>query len=235
MVTINDIKIADLGFYINLDRRTDRKEHLEKNLKEYNITGVERQPARENTSTTQLNLVNTNFDLYKKFLSTDAETLLVLEDDCKFLPSIKQDTKEIFENIYNTEWDLFWIGGINRKPPIFYKNNCYQVSSPSYAQSYIIKRRMAEDVLKYFDPNWCNLGIDEMLCLFAYGYDIAKDPFGNNFYNLDQPLEHFKSEYTCLCYEVAFTTQYNSYSDLTETETTIENWLPLHHPKSKTW
>jgi GR25 family glycosyltransferase involved in LPS biosynthesis len=175
------------------------------------------------------------FDLYKKFLSTDAETLLVLEDDCKFLPSIKQDTKEIFENIHNTEWDLFWVGGINRKPPIFYKNNCYQVSSPSYAQSYIIKRRMAEDVLKYFDPNWCNLGIDEMLCLFAYGYDIAKDPFGNNFYNLDQPLEHFKSEYTCLCYEVAFTTQYNSYSDLTETETTIENWLPLHHPKSKTW
>jgi len=235
MVTINDIKIADLGFYINLDRRTDRKEHLEKNLKEYNITGVERQPARENTSTTQLNLVNTNFDLYKKFLSTDAETLLVLEDDCKFLPSIKQDTKEVFENIHNTEWDLFWVGGINRKPPIFYKNKCYQVSSPSYAQSYIIKRRMAEDMLNYFNPNWLNLGIDEMLCLFAYGYDIVKDPFGNNFYNLDQPLEHFKTEYTCLCYEVAFTTQYNSYSDLTETETTIENWLPLHHPKSKTW
>jgi len=235
MVTINDIKIADLGFYINLDRRTDRKEHLEKNLKEYNITGVERQPARENTSTTQLNLVNTNFDLYKKFLSTDAETLLVLEDECKFLPSIKQDTKEVFENIHNTEWDLFWVGGINRKPPIFYKNKCYQVSSPSYAQSYIIKRRMAEDMLNYFNPNWLNLGIDEMLCLFAYGYDIVKDPFGNNFYNLDQPLEHFKTEYTCLCYEVAFTTQYNSYSDLTETETTIENWLPLHHPKSKTW
>ena len=98
-ITIDNIKVADLGFYINLDRRTDRKEHLLKNLEEYNIIGVERQSAREDTNTTQLNLVNTNFDLYRKFLDTDAETLLVLEDDCKFLPSIKQNTKEIFENI----------------------------------------------------------------------------------------------------------------------------------------
>ena len=107
MVKIGDVKIADLGFYINLDKRTDRKEHLLKNLEEYNITGVERKSARTDSNTTQLNLVNSNFDLYKHFLNTDAETLLVLEDDCKFLPSIKQNTKEIFDNIYNTDWDLF--------------------------------------------------------------------------------------------------------------------------------
>jgi hypothetical protein len=233
MVKIDDIKLADIGFYINLDRRTDRNEHIIKNLDEFKITGVDRYSARCDSETPQLNLVNSNFDLYKKFLNTNAETLLVLEDDCKFLPSLKQDTEEIFENIYNTDWDLFWLGCVNRKQPLFYKNKCYKVSSVSYSQSYIIKRRMAEDILKYFDPNWCHLGIDEMLCLFAYGYDIAKDPFGNNFYNLDQPLDHFKTEYTCLCYEVAFTTQYNSYSDLTWSETNIEDWLHLHHPKSK--
>jgi len=232
MVTINDVKIADLGFYINLDRRTDRKEHLLKNLEEYNITGVERQPAREDTNTPQLNLINTTFDIYKKFLSTDAETLLILEDDCKFLPSIKENTKEIFDDIYGIEWDLFWLGGINRKPPKLYKNNCYIVSSPSYAQSYIIKRKMAQDVLKYFDPHWNNLNPDELLCLFAYGYNIAKDPFGHNFYNIDQPLDHFKTEYTCLCYNKSFTTQYNSYSDLWHTVTNLEEWIPKHHPKS---
>ena len=87
MITIDNIKIADLGFYINLDRRTDRKEQLLKNLEEYNITGIERKSAREDNKTAQLNLINSNFDLYKYFLSTDAETLLILEDDCKFLPS----------------------------------------------------------------------------------------------------------------------------------------------------
>jgi hypothetical protein len=235
MVTIDDIKIADLGFYINLDKRTDRKEHLLKNLEEYNITGVERKSARVDNKTAQLNLINSNFDLYKYFLSTDAETLLILEDDCKFLPSIKKNTKEIFDNIHNTDWDLFWLGGVNRKPPIPYKNKCYQVSSVSYTQSFMIKRKIAEDILKTFEPNWYNLGIDEMLCLFAYGIDIAKDPFGNNFYNIDQPLNHFKTEYKCLCYESSFTTQYNSYSDLLHYETDLERWLPLHHPTSKSW
>jgi hypothetical protein len=235
MVTIDDIKIADLGFYINLDRRTDRNEQLIKNLQEFKITGVDRYSARCDTNTPQLNLVNTSFDLYKKFLSTDAETLLILEDDCKFLEPLLENRESIFNDIYSTDWDLFWLGCVNRKPPIFYKNNCYQVSSPSYAQSYIIKRKMAEDVLKHFENNWHNLGIDEMLCLFPYGYDIAADPFGNNFYNLDQPLDHFKTIYTCLCYESPFSTQYNSYSDLTSVETTIKNWIPLHHPKTKQW
>jgi hypothetical protein len=188
MVTIDNIKIADLGFYINLDKRTDRKEHLLQNLNDYNIIGVERQSARTDSDSAQLNLVNTNFDLYKYFLNTDAETLLILEDDCKFLPSIKNNTKEIFENIYNTDWDLFWLGGVNRKQPLPYKNKCYQVSSFSYTQSFIIKRRMVNDILKYFDPNWCHLGIDEMLCLFAYGYDVAKDPYKYDFYN---PYKYF--------------------------------------------
>lgn len=94
---------------------------------------------------------------------------------------------------------------------------------------------MAEDLIRNFHLNWHNLGIDEMLCLFSYGYDIAKNPFAHNFYNLDQPLDHFETKYTCLCYEVSFTTQYNSYSDMVGNETNIEDWLYLHHPKSKTW
>jgi hypothetical protein len=235
MVTINDTKISDLGFYINLDRRTDRNEQLIKNLQEFKITGINRYSARCNTDTPQLNLINTTFEIYKKFLESEAETLLILEDDCKFLEPFLENRKNIFNDIYSVDWDLFWLGCVNRKPPIFYKNNCYQVSSPSYAQSYIIKRKMAEDVLKYFENDWNNLGPDEMLCLFAYGYDVAKDPFGLNFYDKEQPLDHFKTKYRCLCYEESFTTQYNSYSDLWGHVTTLENWLHLHHPKSKTW
>ena len=68
-IRIDNIKIADLGFYINLDRRTDRKEHLLKNLEEYNITGIERKSAREDNKTAQLNLINSNFDLYKYYLT----------------------------------------------------------------------------------------------------------------------------------------------------------------------
>jgi hypothetical protein len=235
MVTINDIKIADLGYYINLDRRTDRNEQLLKNLEEYNILGVERQSARCETDTPQLNLVNTTFDIYKKFLETDSETLLILEDDCMFLPVLKEKTYDIFKDINNTDWDLFWLGCVNRKPPVFYKNNCYTVSSPSYAQSYIIKRKMCEDVLNYFEKDWNHLNPDELLCLFAYGYDIAKNPNKFEFYQKEQPLENFECVYTCLCHEYPMTTQYNSYSDLWGHTTNLEEWIPLHHPKTKQW
>ena len=235
MVTINDIKIADLGYYINLDKRTDRNEQLLKNLEEYNILGAERQSARCETTTPQLNLINTTFDLYKKFLDTDAETLLILEDDCMFLPILKEKTSEIFQDINNTDWDLFWLGCVNRKPPVYYKNDCYRVSSPSYAQSYIIKRKMCEDVLKHFEQDWSSLNPDELLCLLAYGYELAKDPNKFQFYQKDQPLDHFECMYTCLCHDHPLTTQYNSYSDLWGHVTSLEEWIPLHHPKVKKW
>jgi len=235
MVTIGDVKISDIGFFINLDRREDRKEKLLANLKEYDIKNVERFSARSDTDTPQLNLINTTFDIYENFLSTDNETLLILEDDCMFLPELKDNTAKIFDDIYSVDWDLFWLGCVNRKPPVFYKNNCYQVSSPSYAQSYIIKRKMAKDILDNFKHDWNSLNPDELLCLFAYGYDIAKDPFGNEFYEKDQPLDFFKTEYKCLCYNTCFTTQYNSYSDLWLHETNLEDWIPMHHPKSKVW
>lgn len=235
MVKIGDTKISDIGFYINLDYRVDRNEQLLKNLDEFNISGVSRYSARSETGTPQLNLINTTFDIYKKFLETDHETLLILEDDCKFLEPFNTAHREILSDIYSLEWDLFWLGCVNRRPPVFYKNNCYRVSSPSYAQSYIIKRKMAEDVLKYFEKDWNHLNPDELLCLFAYGYDMAKRPNDFEFYQKDQPLDNFETEYVCLCHEYPLSTQYNSYSDLWGHVTSLENWIPLHHPKTKKW
>jgi len=229
MIKIGDVKIADIGFYINLDRRTDRKEKLVAGLEEFNISGVERYSARSDTSTPQLNLINTTFEIYQKFLESDAESLLILEDDCLFLPEIKEKPEEIFNKLYKLEWDLFWVGGVNRKPPLPFKNKFYRVSSPSYAQSYIIKRKMCEDVLTYFEKDWNNHNPDELLCLFAYGYKMAKDPNSFGFYQSEQPLNDFPTEYTALCYETSLTTQYNSFSDLWGHETTLEDWIPMNH------
>jgi hypothetical protein len=218
-----------MGVYINLDHREDRKEHLLNNLNEYNITGVERFPARSDKSSPQLNLINTTFEIYEKFLSTDCQTLLILEDDCKFLPTFAKNTDGIIDDINNTNWDLFWLGCVNRKPAIYHGNNCYQVSSPSYAQSYIIKRKMCEDILKYFKDDWNHLGADELLCLFAYGYDITKDPNKFDFYQTDYPLEVFEVQYKCLCYKDCLTTQFNSYSNLWHHDTVLEEWIPIAH------
>lgn len=90
---------------------------------------------------------------------------------------------------------------------------------------------MAYEVLKYFKKDWNHLNPDELLCLFAYGYDIAKNPKEFSFYEKDQPLDHFKCEYNCLCYKYSLSTQYNSYSDLWGFVTNLEDWIPIHHPE----
>lgn len=227
-----DTKIADIGFYINLDKRTDRNQRILSNLKEFQIEGVERHKANEETKSPPINLLNSTFEIYRKFLATDADTLLILEDDCKFLEPLLKDRAQIFSDIYSTEWDLFWLGCVNRRDPVFYKNNCYQTTSTSYAQSYIIRRTVCSALLEKFDSTFSTHYPDELLCLFMYGEDIAKNP--SEYYKTEKPFEKFIPIYKSLCYKYSFSTQYNSYSDLTGIETSLENWLPNHHPEKYT-
>lgn len=63
----NDTKIADIGFYINLDKRIDRNEHIISNLNQFSISGVVRHKANEDTSSPQINLLRSTFEIYKNF------------------------------------------------------------------------------------------------------------------------------------------------------------------------
>lgn len=230
MVKINNKKLADIGFYINLDARTDRNDQLLKNLKDFNITGVERYSAKCDDPTASINLINTTLEIYKKFLDSDAETLLILEDDCKFLEPLNIESEKIVDDIYSTDWDLFWLGCFNRRKPIFYKNNCYQVSSVSHAQSYLITRKIAEESLQW--KTGYGFGhIDEFLCLYVYSPEVALDPNATKFYEMNQPLDNFKPVFKALTYKYALSTQYNSYSDLWKFDTTLCEYISSSHPE----
>ena len=91
MIKFNNIKIADIGFYINLDKRKDRKEKIESQLNEFNISGVERFSAFDEYDANTLNCKRSHLMLMKKLLDSDFDTLLILEDDCLFLDVLKKD------------------------------------------------------------------------------------------------------------------------------------------------
>lgn len=229
MVTINNIKIADIGFYINLDKRTDRLEKIEGQLKEFNIEGVERFSAISNLDSGPLNCKSSHFELFKKFLETDYEVLLVLEDDCKFL--VMDDYETIFKDIHSVEWDLFWLGCRNRRSPIPHKNNTFKVSSTSHAQSYLIKRNLCEHILTNYPLEIHNhIAIDELLCLSIYGKDVVTSPNSVNFYDLDSPIETLPTEFISLCYSKPLTTQYASFSDLWNMDVDYEEYIKNSHP-----
>lgn len=230
MVLVNNKKLADIGYYINLDKRPDRNEQILKNIQDFNISGIKRFSARCDEISPNINLINTTLDIYKAFLKTDFETLLIIEDDCKFLEPLKKDPDNIISDIYSVEWDLFWLGCFNRRTPIYYKNNCYNVSSVSHTQSYMIKRKMAEDILNW--QNGFGFGhIDEFLCLFSFNPELAYDPNKYKFYEKDQPLDCFEKKYITLTYKYALTTQYDSYSDLWIKESNLSEYLASSHPE----
>ena len=61
MVKIHDTKIADIGFYINLNYRTDRRERIETHFKEFNITGVDRFSAFSEYPANTINCKKSHF------------------------------------------------------------------------------------------------------------------------------------------------------------------------------
>jgi hypothetical protein len=228
MVKFNNIKIADIGFYINLDRRDDRRKKIEYQLNDFNISGVERYSAFSQYDSNTLNCKQSHLLLMEKLLETNFETLLILEDDCLFLDVLKSDGNEIFNDINNTDWDIFWLGCRNRRSPIRDKNNCLQVSSVSYAQSYLIKRDFCKFIIDNF--NGTNLFAqpvtpDELLSLAPYGVDVVNHPDKYNYYNLDQPLDVLPTFYKSMCYKFGLTTQYPSYSDLWFFDVNYEEYI----------
>lgn len=231
MITINNFKFADTGFYINLDEREDRKLKIEEQFNRYNISGVERLSANKLTSSNPQNCKSSHYEAYRKFLESNNELLLVLEDDCLFLPYLYENIEKIHADIFSVEFDLFWLGCRNRRSPILYKNKCYRVQSVSHAQSYIINRKLCKYILSNFpEHNHNGLAIDELLCLVIFGYDVSMDPNKFNYYNLDSPLDSLPTEFLALCYERALTTQYKSYSDLWNVDADYESYLTSSFP-----
>jgi len=228
MVTINGKKIADVGFYINLDERTDRKEIIEKQLKEINIVNVERHSANTSSHTGPLNCELSHRECYQKLLDTpEADTVLVLEDDCLFLEPFISNYETILNDIYNTDWDIFYLGTRNRRTPLYYKNNCFRTSSTAHAHAYILKKKFVEYFFReYPTPMFHNNSIDELLTLLPYGKNVVIDPNKHGFYQMDQPLTSLPLEnITSLTYRYCLATQYQSFSSLWRHSNDISTYI----------
>jgi GR25 family glycosyltransferase involved in LPS biosynthesis len=233
MIKINGVKIADTGFYINLDKRVDRKEKIESQLKDFNVEGMQRFSAVNDLGSGPLNCKQSHYRVYEEFLKTDGEVLLVLEDDCLFLDYFNEHSLNIINDINSVEWDLFWLGCRNRRSPQLYKHNTYKVSSVSHAQSYLIKRDFCKYILDNYPITIHNhIAIDELLCLSIYGCEVTSNPDKFNFYQLDNPLNDLPIIFTSLCYEKPLSTQYPSYSDLQNMEIDYEDYIKNSHPSN---
>lgn len=112
----------DGAFYLNLDKRTERKEAFEKRSAEIGIQ-AERFPATQLSEGDVPNPLNnkdwhikisctySHFEMIKEAKSRGWKNCLIFEDDCIFEPNFIQKMKECIIDLKSVEWDMFYMGG----------------------------------------------------------------------------------------------------------------------------
>ena len=131
---ISDIKHS---FYINLEFRTDRKRHVEEQLK---IIGIE--SNRFNAIKLPNGALGCSMS-HLKCLEIAKENnwdhILIVEDDIKFLnPELFKEQINKFFNLHS-DWDVVLIAGNNLPPHEIIDDTCVKVTQCQTTTGYIVK------------------------------------------------------------------------------------------------
>lgn len=158
MITINDKKIADAGFYINLDHRTDRKEKVEGQLAKHNIIGVERMPAV--ILGEYAGCGESHKNIIREAIKRGCKSVLALEDDFYIMdpPStgrgnyhtpFKDAMYHFLTQAETMEWDVMFFGAILHAPLSRLSRNVGQIQKAKSAHAFVIKEQVFPDILEW--------------------------------------------------------------------------------------
>ncbi len=133
MKSIEDIKNA---FYINLEHRTDRKEHVENELKKVNINATRFNAIKMTNGAIGCSM--SHLKCLQTALENNWDHVLICEDDITFL------NPEVFMNQLNTflstrkTWDVILLAGNNVPPYAKIDDTCIRVSRCQTTTGYIV-------------------------------------------------------------------------------------------------
>jgi len=187
----------DGGFYLNLDKRTERREAFERRSKEAGFE-VERFSAFELKEKDVPNPFNGS-DWYKKISCTYShfemikeakrrgwKNCVIFEDDCVFEDGFVDKVKKCIEELKNKEWDLFYMGGEPNGWCDIVGDSLAKCTAGMYAtHAYVINESFYDKVLGL---NY-NVGIIDIIYMAMYF---------NNYYTSKELLawqdENFESD-----------------------------------------
>ena len=131
---LDDIKNA---FYINLEHRTDRKEHVEKEL---NNIGIK--PTRFNAIKMANGAIGcslSHLKILEDAKKNQLDHILIVEDDITFLnPSLFKTQINKFFEIHNNKWDVILFAGNNMPPFEIIDDTCVKVSRCQTTTGYLV-------------------------------------------------------------------------------------------------
>ena len=147
-MSINSLADIKNIFYINLEHRTDRKEHVEKELLKIGVRSAQRFNAikMENGA---IGCSMSHLRILQDAQKNNLDHILIVEDDITFLdPELFKNQINKFFETHKNDWDVVLLAG-NNMPP--YKNiddTCIQVSRCQTTTGYIVNGQYIKTLLQ---------------------------------------------------------------------------------------
>ncbi|MAZ55165.1 MAG: hypothetical protein CMP55_05120 [Flavobacteriales bacterium] len=203
-------------FYINLEHRTDRLEHVQNELKKIGINGERFNAIKTKSGAVGCTLSHIKcLELAKE---RNYEEVFICEDDITFTnPKLFLENLQKFCNNDDIMWDVLIIGGNNVPPYKQYYDYCARVFNCQTTTGYIVKQDFYDIIIKNFKEGLFNL---------------MKNPENKREYAIDIYWKKLQMENFWYMITPPTVTQYTNYSDIEGRETYYDNLLL---DMNKTW
>jgi glycosyl transferase family 25 len=194
--------------YINLDSRTDRKEHVEKELKKIEVNQPERFKAIK-LDNGALGCSMSHLKCLEIAKQKDYDYVLICEDDIEFLnPQLfLTQIKKFLDSDIN--WDVVLIAGNNMLPYKPINDMCIQIYNCQTTTGYIVRKNYYDKLIQNYKEGIKNL---------------MKNP-GNNEYRIDKywfKLQRMDNWYLIIPLSVV---QREDYSDIEKKPSNFKNYM----------
>lgn len=145
----------DGAFYINLNRRVDRRDNFEKQIQKIGIE-VERFSATEFKSqetgsdnwNCKIACTHSHFRVVQKAKDRKWNNVLIFEDDCIFAEDFINKTQQCINEIKNLEWNILYLGGEPNNYCNSITTNLCKVTSGVYGtHAYVVNSNFFDKIL----------------------------------------------------------------------------------------
>ena len=132
--SLDDIKHA---FYINLEHRTDRKEHVENELDKIGIKATRFNAIKMTNGAIGCSM--SHLKILEDAKKNKLEHVLIIEDDITFLdPELFKNQINKFLELHQNNWDVILLAGNNMPPYDNIDNTCVKVSRCQTTTGYLV-------------------------------------------------------------------------------------------------
>jgi glycosyl transferase family 25 len=144
-------------FYINLEHRVDRKEHVEEQLLKIGFNNFERFNAikMENGA---VGCSMSHLKVLQQALKLDLDHLLIVEDDILFLnPELFKTQFDSFLKNKGSNWDVILLAGNNMPPYETIDETCVKVTRCQTTTGYLVNGHYIEKLMNNVKMGLTNL------------------------------------------------------------------------------